>query len=128
VPLTKSRGILHDYLGMSIDFLSPKSVRFTMRDYLEGMLDELPPLINREAPTPASALLFNLDDEATMLNKSDAEFFHHNVAKILFLCKQGQPDSQTAVTILCTRVTCLDVDDWKELYRVPYAMQGRLDR
>ena len=33
-----------------------------------------------------------------------ADMFHHNVAKLLFLCKRAQPDIQTSVAFLCTRV------------------------
>ena len=41
--------------------------------------------------------------------------FHHNVAKLLFLCKQAQPDLQTAVAFLCTCVKTPDEDDYKKL-------------
>ena len=42
-------------------------------------------------------------------------FFHHNVAKLLFLCKRACPDLQTAVAFLCTRVKNPDHDDYKKL-------------
>ena len=41
--------------------------------------------------------------------------FHHNVAKLLFLCKQARPDMQTVVAFLSTRVQWLDHDDYKKL-------------
>ena len=41
-PLTKTCGKLHDYLGMVIDYTTPGKVRFTMNDYVENMLSELP--------------------------------------------------------------------------------------
>jgi hypothetical protein len=44
--------------------------------------------------------------------------FHHNTAKLLFLCKRARPDVQTAVVFLCTRVQAPDVDDYKKLHRV----------
>jgi len=44
--------------------------------------------------------------------------FHHNTAKLLFLCKRARPDLQTAVAFLCTRVKMPDVDDYKKLCRV----------
>ncbi len=31
-PLSRLRGVLHDYLGMKLDFLQPASVQITMAD------------------------------------------------------------------------------------------------
>ena len=42
-------------------------------------------------------------------------FFHHNVAKLLFLCKRARPDIQTAVAFLSTRVQHPDRDEYKKL-------------
>ena len=44
-------------------------------------------------------------------------FFHHNVAKLLFLCKRARPDLQTAVAFLSTWVQRPDRDDYKKLAR-----------
>ena len=44
--------------------------------------------------------------------------FHHNMAKLLFLCKRAHPNVQTATAFLCTRVKATDVDDYKKLGRV----------
>ena len=41
-PLKVTRGEIHDYLGMKIDFNIPGKVQFTMIDYIQSMLDELP--------------------------------------------------------------------------------------
>jgi hypothetical protein len=32
--LTQTRGKIHDYLGMTIDFSSPGTVKFTVIDYI----------------------------------------------------------------------------------------------
>jgi hypothetical protein len=44
--------------------------------------------------------------------------YHHNTAKLLFLCKRARPDIQTVVAFLCTRVKNPDEDDYKKLTRV----------
>ena len=83
------------------------------------MLAELPPDMDGEAATPASSHLFDVNiDNPVALCKEKADFFHHNVAKLLFLCKRARPDIQTAVAFLCTRVKEPDVDDYKKLSRV----------
>jgi hypothetical protein len=53
--------------------------------------------------------------------------FHHNVAKLLFLCKRARPDIQTAIAFLCTRVKGPDMDDYKKLMRVMRYLRGTLD-
>ena len=114
-PLTKTRGKLHDYLGMTIDFSTPGKVCFNMADYVKGVLDELPPDMDGEAATPAANHLFEVNPVPELLDDKTADMFHHNVAKLLFLCKRAQPDIQTAVAFLCTRVKSPDMDDYKKL-------------
>ena len=57
-----------------------------------------------EAATPASNHLFEVNEKSAdmQLDATTADFFHHNVAKLLFLCKRARPDTQTAVSFLCT--------------------------
>eukprot|EP00978_Attheya_sp_CCMP212_P046046 scaffold371638_cov90-Attheya_sp.AAC.2 len=49
------------------------------------------------------------------LDKEKGILFHHNIAKLLFLCKRARPNIQTAVSFLCTRLKSPDVDDYKKL-------------
>ena len=53
-------------------------------------------------------LLWN--ENAKGLDEPTAQFFHHNVANLLFLCKRACRDIQTAVAFLCTIEKCPDVD------------------
>jgi hypothetical protein len=46
------------------------------------------------------------------------KFFHATVAKLLFLCKRGRPDIQTAIAFLCTRVRHPTKHDYNKLSRV----------
>ncbi|KAI2499082.1 Reverse transcriptase (RNA-dependent DNA polymerase) [Fragilaria crotonensis] len=117
-PLTITRGKVHEYLGMTIDFSIDGKVMFTMIDYIKGMLEELPVDFNGTAPNPASPKLFDVDPIAAQLPKNLATLFHHNAAKLLFLCKRARPDVQTATAFLCTRVKGPDSDDYKKLRRV----------
>jgi hypothetical protein len=68
------------------------------------MNNELPPGMAGESATPAASHLFQVNEDAKKLDKPTAQLFHHNVAKLLFLCKRAQPDIQTAVVFLCTCV------------------------
>jgi hypothetical protein len=118
-PLTVTRGKLHDYLGMTIDYRVPGKVMIAMFDYIDNMLAELPEDMNGETATPASNHLFQVNTEGgTKLSEDQSVFFHHNVAKLLFLCKRARPDVQPPVAFLCTRVKSPDTDDYKKLTRV----------
>jgi len=101
-PLTMNRGKVHQYLGMTIDFSTPGKVIFSMFDYVQNMLDALPVDMSGEAVTPASLFLFDMNNDAKKLDEEAALMFHHNTAKLLFLCKRARPDLQTTVAFLCT--------------------------
>ena len=81
------------------------------------MLAELPEDMEGLATTPAAEHLFKINDTPTHLTDEDAMFFHHNVAKLLFLCKRAHPDLQMAVAFLSTQVKRPDHDDYKKLAR-----------
>jgi hypothetical protein len=118
-PLTINRGKVHDYLGMTIDYTQDGKVKIIMEDYIKNILVELPEDMNGESPTPAGTHLFEINGKnPSYLDDKMAMFFHHNVAKLLFLCKRARPDIQTAVSFLCTRVKRPDTDDYKKLARV----------
>jgi hypothetical protein len=93
-PLTKTRGSLHYYLGMTLDFSSEGKVKITMVDYIQNMLDKLPSDMDGEAATPAANHLFDVNGATAdmILDWETAELYHHNVAKLLFLCKWARPD------------------------------------
>ena len=116
-PLTTHRGKIHYYLGMTLDFSLPGKVQIRMEEYIRNMLTELPEDMEGLATTPAAEHLFKINDTPTYLTDEDAMFFHHNVAKLLFLCKRARPDLQTAVAFLSTRVKHPDHDDYKKLAR-----------
>jgi hypothetical protein len=54
------------------------------------------------ALTPALNCL--LDSENQTLLDKEAALFHHNIAKLLFLCKRVRPDILMAVIFVCSRV------------------------
>ena len=101
-PLTVTRGKIHDYLGMTLDFSIPQKVQIHMYEFIEKMLADLPPDMDGMARTPAADHLFAVNPTPKPLPEETAILFHHNVAKLLFLCKRARPDLQTAVAFLCT--------------------------
>jgi hypothetical protein len=61
------------------------------------MLETLPKDMSGVAASPAANHLFEVDPNATAINKEKVELFHHYTAKLLFLGKRARPDIQTAV-------------------------------
>ena len=114
-PLTVTRGKVHTYLGMTIDYSTKGKVRLSMINYIKEILNELPDDMNGENTTPAANFLFDVDEDCENLDAETAEFFHHNTAKLLLLCKRARPNIQTAVAFLCTRVKQPDTDNYKYL-------------
>lgn len=125
--LTVTRGRVHDYLGMTIDYQEDGKVKFTMIDYIENMLNEVPGDISGESATPAGNHLFKVNIEPELLNEADSEMFHHYVAKLLFLSKRARPDIQTATAFLTTRVKRPETDDYKKLARVMKYLRGTIN-
>ena len=86
-PLTVTRGKVHDYLSMMIDYSIPGKVIIHMDDYVKGIIDEALPNMDGVVLTPAAEHLFDVNEDAELLDASQAELFHHLTTKLLFLCK-----------------------------------------
>jgi Reverse transcriptase (RNA-dependent DNA polymerase) len=117
-PLTVTRGPKHDYLGMELDYSQKGKVIISMKAYVQKLLDEAPEDMQGTIVSPATEHLFEVKEAARKLDEGKAEFFHYMTPKLLFLCKRGRPDIQTAVAFLCTRVQLPDEHDYKKLARV----------
>ena len=74
--------------------------------------------MNGEDVTVAANHLFATNYKPTLHYEYTAQLFHHNISKILFLCKLSWPDIHTVVAFLTTLVKALDVDDEDKLGRV----------
>ena len=85
-----------------IDYRKKGKVTFSMKDYINKLLEDVPYDMSGVAKTQAANHLFNVNDGAIKLEKEKADLFHHMVARLLYLCKRTQQDIQTAVAFLCT--------------------------
>lgn len=103
---------------MQLDFGSPGSVKVKMDRYISELLESCPEEFRGESTTPASPHLFLVNEDAEKLDIKAAAYFHHLVAKCLFLCKRARLDIQLAVGFLCGRVRAPDIDDNKKLRKL----------
>lgn len=115
--VTSTRGKLHDYLGMTMDYSTPGEVKIDMRDYVQGMIDEFPAKLPGTSQAAANDNLFKVD-KGHDLSAMKSELFHAFVAKALFLTKRSRPDIQPVVAFLCTRVQKPTSYDWAKLMKM----------
>jgi hypothetical protein len=122
-----SRGKVHDYLGMNLDYTTAGEVKVTMIPYVNEMIADFrqhDPNPDKTALTPAGEFLFKVNEDAAPLREEQSKIFHTFVAKALFATKRAQPDIHTAVAFLTTRVRVPDQDDWKKLVRMMQYLRG----
>ena len=85
--LTASYGKIHEYLGMTINWSTEGKVVFTMYDYLEDILSEVPADFDGEDITPAASNLFSINLTQQKLDETIIDLFHLIVASFS-LCGQ----------------------------------------
>ena len=114
-PITVTRGKVHDYLGMTLDYTKKGKVKIKMLDSVAKMIEDLPEEFDREAATPTGVDLFKVDENSPKVDEKRAQLYHTYTAKTLFICKRARPHLQTTVSFLCKRVKDCREDDYKKL-------------
>ena len=122
-----SHGLIHNFLGMTLDFSSDGEVKIDMKDYIAKMIEAFPDKEVKMATTPAANHLFQVRDDVKILDEEQAIKFHNLVAKGLFLCKRSHLDIQTMIAFLSMQVTQPDLDDWKKLAQMIGYLKGTKD-
>ena len=115
--LSVTRGTVHDYLGVRMDYSTPGQVSFDMEKYLDGVLEDLPDDMDGVASTPAAEHLFKTRDDVPKLSPDKADLYHSITAQLLYASQRARPDLRTVVSFLTKRVQNPDEDDYKKLAR-----------
>ena len=123
--LTKYRGKLLNYIGMTFDFGVKGKVKITMEGFIKELLEDCKGIIG-VSPTPGKSDLFNVNDMLSdpLLTQPLQEFFHSITAKLLYLSKRSRPDISTVVSFLTKRVTKPQEQDLKKLERTIQYIRG----
>ena len=91
-----SRGKVHEYLGMTLDYTTTGIVRVTMFKYIDEIIETFSKFdIIKLKSTAAPEDLFKIDEDDTLLGKHKKEGFHTMVAKTLYATKRARPDTCT---------------------------------
>jgi hypothetical protein len=116
--MTVSRGKVHEYPGMTLDYTIRGRVKISMFDYI---IEILTAFDKTAAPQNLSTVL-NEDCEKLQPNK--AVEFHNLVAKTLYATKRARPDTCTAIVYLTTKVQAPDKDDLTKLVHLMKYIRG----
>jgi hypothetical protein len=127
-PLSKSRGKIHDYLGMILDYSNDGELVINMIPYVKMVLESIPEEMKGRATTPSAKYLYQVNNvNPTYLEQDKSELFHSLTMELYYLAQRGRPDILQAVSFLSTRVQKPDVDDYKKLARVLKYLQVTMD-
>jgi hypothetical protein len=108
-----SRGKIHKYLGITLDYTVRGQVKITMFDYVDEILaalDKAEPKYGATKSSSAPESLFKVNESCENLKQDKYVEFHNLVAKTLYSTKRVRPDTCTAVAFLTTRVRATDKD------------------
>ena len=123
---TVHRGKVHSYLGMTFDFSKKGEVCITMANFVKTMLTLSG--IKGTAKTPCKDDVFEINHKSPKASTEDNDWFHSNVAKMLYLSKRARPECLQAVSFLTTRVNCCTAEDIIKLKRLLMYVNGSQDR
>jgi hypothetical protein len=122
-----SRGKVHKYLGMTLDFTVRGQVKISMFDYIDEILaafDKAEPNCAGTKSSAAPSNLFTVNEDCEKISGEKAVEFHNLVAKTLYATKRARPDTCTAIAFLTTRVREPDKDDWKKMVHMMRYIRG----
>jgi hypothetical protein len=103
--MTVSRGNIHKYLGMTLDYTVRGQVKITMFDYVDEILtafDKAEPKGGGTKTIAAPDSLFKVNESCEKLKQDKAVEFHNLVAKALYSTKRAIPDTCTEIAFLTT--------------------------
>ena len=89
-----SRGKVHNFLGMDLDWSRDGVFIVSMIKYLQKIIDDFPEEIRATRATPANDNLFKIreDGEEQLLPDEQAQAFHRMTARLLFLAMRARPN------------------------------------
>ena len=100
--LSVSRGHIHDYLNMRLDYSTKGRVWITMPKHIKGILEAVVEDMNGMAKTPAANPPFTVQEYSGTLTCVKADLFLTPVEKILFVRCWSRNHLKTALYFLTT--------------------------
>jgi hypothetical protein len=100
-PLSISRGKVHDYLGLTLDFNNSGQLVIDMSAYAKMVVAAPPDDMRGRAPNPGANHLFQINEvNPTKLDVRMADVFHSLTMQHCYLAQRGHPDILLAVAFV----------------------------
>jgi hypothetical protein len=77
-PLTITRGKIHAYLGMTLDYSEPGVVKINMADWVKTILDKIPENMDGTATSPAANHLFKITEGIGPVGEATSELLNYS--------------------------------------------------
>ena len=85
-------GKVHNYLSMKLDYTVPRTLKVSMTDYINTVLDNCPDGMDGTAVTPAASHLFKVNDvNPEYVSVNNAEAFYHSTMQLAYLSHCARP-------------------------------------
>ena len=123
--MTVSRGKMHNFVGMDLEFKENGTVEILMKEYIKECIEVFGERMRR-VTTPAKSSLFEIKDKVEM-SVERQEICQHIVAKLLYISKRARVDIDLVVSFMCTRVSMRTEEDWDKLRRLLNYLSGTID-
>ena len=88
-----------------------------MKHQIEDTVSQFKDICGFKATFPCTQHLWDVKDEAELLDDVNADLFHSLTAKFLHIIKRKRPDIEPDVAFFTTRVAKINVGYWKKLRR-----------
>ena len=120
-----TQGLLHDYLGMTLNYALPGQVSVDMSHYVEKMVKEVPQedLKGASVASPWNENLLKVQHDSVPIAREQAELFHNVIMQRLFLCKCGHLDIAPVIAYLTTWVQKSNHTDWTKLCQMVWFLK-----
>ena len=113
-----SRGNVHVYLGMNLDYRTRGQVKIKELYYIEEIItafDKAAPGNNSTKSSTSPVNLSVVDEDFNNIKQIKVAYFQNLVVKTICATRQVRPDTCTSILFLTMRVRESDEDDWKKL-------------
>lgn len=114
--VTITRGSVHQYTGMTLDFSHPNKLYVTMGHHIKELIENNK--ITAKAVSPSTSDLFRIDEQSPVLSEDKRDKFHSIVATASYIAKRIKPECLVVTSMLASRVHCSTEQDWDKLQRL----------
>ena len=126
--LTVTQGKVHEYLGITIDFLVSGRCAMSQYNCIKKLWLSLPDnWKGGYRNKPAGEYFFDISDNTCLIDDARKQDYHTITAKTLWVSQQSRPDIQLATGFHCTCVKSPTEHNWKKLRQLlQYLWKTRL--